>query len=95
MEENIKKALDFEFQDMDIGKTTPRKYLKALLFRLYDREEGFSGKRPFGNSGWRGNLAEPLIVCGVIEGLADEDGWYEPKSRHEYDNALKTLIAAL
>jgi len=53
---------------------TIKDYLKELLMRLWSETEGFSGKRPFGNSGWEYELYKPLVVAGVIAGTVDEDG---------------------
>ena len=61
--------LSREFEDMNV-----RMYLCSLLTTLWDEQEGFSGKRPFGNSGWEYDLYEPLIRDGFIEGELDEDG---------------------
>lgn len=44
--------LDILMGENDAGALTVRDYLKALLRRLWLEQEGFSGKRPFGNSGW-------------------------------------------
>lgn len=38
------------------GASTVGGYLIALLRQLWQEEEGFSGKRPFGNSGWTWDL---------------------------------------
>ena len=48
-------ALSVEFYCEDLDETlTVKDYLKTLLHTLWDEEDGFSGKRPFGNSGWQG-----------------------------------------
>jgi len=39
-----------------------REYLAKLLTKLITEEEGFSGKRPFGNSGWLSDLYFPLLL---------------------------------
>jgi hypothetical protein len=45
-------ALELRF-DSDAGDNiTIRDYLRILLETLWEEGEGFSGKRPFGNSGW-------------------------------------------
>lgn len=53
---------------------TIRDYLRQLLTTLWVEKEGFSGKRPFGNSDWEYDLYFPLIQAGVIHGSVDEDG---------------------
>lgn len=54
---------------------TIRAFLHALLRGVLEQGEGFSGKRPFGDSGWEYELYEPLIRAGVIKGELDEDGY--------------------
>ncbi len=49
----------------DAGVDTVRDYLKALLLRVWTEEEGFSGKRPFGNSGWKNEVYDALIRGGA------------------------------
>lgn len=67
-------ALGLRF-DSDAGDNgTVRQYLYALLSTLWDEQEGFSGKRPFGNSGWDYDLYKPLIKAGYMDGKLDEDG---------------------
>ncbi len=95
-QDKIALALDTEFECSDLGGvTTPRKYLKELLTTLLDLGESFSGKRPFGNSGWQNALATPLILAGAIEGDIDEDGYAEPANDLEYCDALAALVEAL
>ncbi len=59
----------------DVGDTTIAGYLKELLLALWADGEGFSGKRPFGNSGWEYDLYVPLIEAGVVDGSLDSDGY--------------------
>lgn len=59
---DIQAVLSCPLEENDSGAYTVKGYLKALLFTLWDEDEGFSGKRPFGNSGWECDLTEPLIV---------------------------------
>jgi hypothetical protein len=92
--DKISAALDTKFDSMDLGEVTARQYLKRLLNDLLMKGECFSGKRPFGNSGWEHDLAKPLILAGVIEGSI-EDGYAEPAVDDEYTEALKALVEAL
>lgn len=66
--------LRFECRDLD-REVSIREYLRELLSALWHDGECFSGKRPFGNSGWEYDLYLPLIVAGVIGGNLDEDGY--------------------
>jgi hypothetical protein len=61
---------------------TVRGYLVELLRRLWVEGEGFSGKRPFGDSGWEYDLYEPLVKAGLVAGATlDEDGFLFDLSR--------------
>lgn len=59
--------LDIKMQENDAGADTVKEYLIALLLNVWSEEEGFSGKRPFGNSGWKYEIYEALAVAGAIE----------------------------
>lgn len=77
MKTNLKEALNIRF-DSDAGDNiTIRDYLRILLETLWDEGEGFSGKRPFGNSGWEHELYRPLVKHGFVRGTLDEDGYIE------------------
>ena len=82
--------LKFYCDDLD-GEVTIRQYLHRLLWTLWQEDEGFSGKRPFGNSGWQGSLAKPLIVAGVIDGSIADEGYIEDYD----DDALTTEVYKL
>ena len=78
------------------GTLTVRQYLRALLDKLWDEDESFDSKRPFGNSSWVYDLYDPLSRAGFISGL-NLDGDYAPTSKelqlaHAY---VKDLIAAV
>lgn len=72
---SLNDALEVRF-DSDAGDDlTVRQYLHALLSALWREGECFSGKRPFGNSGWEHELYAPLAKAGFIDlGVVDEDG---------------------
>ena len=73
-----REILDLEMDgENDAGATSIREYLKALLEELFRKGEGFSGKRPFGNSGWEYDLFKPLIKAGAVEGKFDGDGYLD------------------
>ena len=62
-----KAALDIPLPDNDAAAKTVREYLSILLSTLWEQEQGFDSKRPFGNSGWKYELTEPLIDAGRVE----------------------------
>jgi hypothetical protein len=74
-EKTLSDALDLRF-DSDAGDDmTVRQYLHELLHVLWEKQESFDGKRPFGNSGWHHDLYGPLAKAGFIDlGPLDEDG---------------------
>lgn len=81
---NVQMSREFE------GMTV-RDYLRSLLTELWDKREEFSGKRPFGNSGWEYDLYEPLVRDGFIEGLMAEGRIYEiddPRMAHAFVSDL-------
>lgn len=97
------EALDLRFDDPDTGENmTIREYFRLLLTTLYEEGEGFSGKRPLGNSGWDTNLEAVLIQHGCIAGEVthieeDGDDYWEVEDV-EYDVYLafvKSMIAAM
>lgn len=81
------QILDLEIGDNDSGASTVRGYLVALLRVLWVEEEGFSGKRPFGNSGWQhADCAEAFVRAGFVDGVihepTEDEDWTEVE---EYD----------
>jgi len=87
-EKQLRKALrvKFNFEDETI---TVREYLHKLLETLWIEGEGFSSKRPFGNSGWENDLIIPLVQAGFIEGkfsdvLLDEESYLESFNQDGY-----------
>ena len=70
-----KSILDLPMRENDSGEDTVKGYLTALLWELWWEEESFSGKRPFGNSGWKHDLYQTLIEFKFVEGEIDADGY--------------------
>ena len=68
-------VLSYPMQDNDAGAINIADYLHTLLWELWRQGEEFSGKRPFGNSGWECDLYKPLIQGGFVKGELDEDGY--------------------
>jgi len=74
--EMVQKVLDSDFYAFDIDEAlTVREYLSRLLLTLLEKGECFSGKRPFGNSGWENFLLVPCVRAGAIQGEID---MYDP-----------------
>lgn len=78
-EEQAKAILDLPMDPdrNDAKASSVRGYLKTLLRNLMRDGEGFSGKRPFGNSGWQSEIHMPLIKAKLVRGKFDEDGYIE------------------
>ena len=91
----MSKILDLPMDDNDAKAATVRDYLKALLATLWERDEGFSGKRPFGNSGWKYDLYLPLIKAGIVTGKLDHEGFVEEVAEAEADELIAKAIAEL
>jgi hypothetical protein len=93
------QVLGLPLPSNDAGAATVRGYLIELLAELWKEEEGFSGKRPFGNSGWQYELYTPMGRAGMIDGLTlDEDGYvdqFPPGSRRAADALILAAIRAL
>lgn len=87
MDELSAAVLQTKMDTNDSGAETVGDYLRALLRNVWQEEEEFSGKRPFGNSGWQSEVYNALVKAGLLEG--DEDG---PIS---YDDAEKLILDAI
>ena len=86
-----KDILALPMQDNDARAATIKDYLIALLRKLWADGESFSGKRPFGNSGWDQDLTIPLVVAGVIDGTMDEDGYIDNANYNQANAAIEAL----
>lgn len=89
------QVLDLPLEENDARAATVRGYLIELLATLWREQEGFSGKRPFGNSGWDGELLMPLIRAGFVGGTIDEDGYLGDISREGEQKAQALILAAI
>ena len=89
------QILDIEFRSKDLRKKiTVRKFLVQLLMTLWDEEESFSGKRPFGNSGWKSDLEIALIRAGAVAGTIVH-GFVDDIDYDAFDKAIHAAIKAL
>lgn len=89
---NYEDILKIKF-DSDAGNNiTILDYFKELLITLWTEKEGFSGKRPFGNSGWEYDLYKPLIQHGYINGNLDEHGYIENVDEESANKLVLELI---
>lgn len=88
--------LALEFTSGDLSQTiTVQGYLLALLAQLWEEEEGFSGKRPFGNSGWKYDVYGALVKAGVVTGVLDADGYVDTCDHDAADTVIRACIHSL
>lgn len=85
--------LDLKMEENDAGAETIRDYLKALLMSVIEEEESFSGKRPFGNSGWKWELYQALIVHKAIKGKLDADGCIDECDEYKAEKLIRKAIS--
>ena len=93
--EQIRQVLDLDLGQNDSGAPTVRGYLVALLTTLWTEEDEFSGKRPFGNSGWQYDFAPAVIRAGLVEGALDEDGYVDTLDNATLNRLVLAAIASL
>jgi len=86
------EILNIKVIDGDGSQTTIKEFLFLLMSTLWRKEEGFSGKRPFGNSGWKHAIYEALVRENVIDGVIDEDGYVESIDQILADCKVQKLI---
>ena len=80
-------ALEVRF-DSDAGNDlTVRQWLAQLLSMVWEEEESFSGKRPWGNSDWQYPLHEALARAGFFEYGPCSDGDYYNPSQEQIQHA--------
>lgn len=80
------------------GLTTIGDGLRATFLALWDQGDDFSGKRPFGNSGWRNLFVTSLVAAGMIHGTIDPDGCLErldPGEGQRADDSIRAAIESL
>ena len=90
------EILDLPMEPNESGATNVRGYLVALLSTLWAEGEGFSGKRPFGDSGWKCDLYHPLVAAGLVR--AHPNGCWgvvHDDDRRAADQLIREAIGAL
>ena len=50
------------------GGATMKEFLRDILLDLWDQEEMFDPKRPWGESNWKFDLYIPLVNAGFVDG---------------------------
>lgn len=72
----------------DADAETVREYLAALACQVWIEGEGFSGKRPFGNSDWYHDLQMACWLAGYVPGPRPEDGYGFTREQSELIDRL-------
>lgn len=80
--------------DNDSGASTVRGYLVELLATVWREEEGFSGKRPFGNSDWQWEVYASLVKAGLLDGSV-KDGYLDDVDESAGAELILAAIRAL
>lgn len=87
-----KQILDLPMTKNDARAKTVGEYFRNLLITLWVEGEGFSGKRPFGNSGWEYDIYKPLIKAGALKGELDGDGYVDKVDKEMAHKLVKRLL---
>lgn len=77
---------------MDVEGTSLRVMLKDLLTMVLLQGEEFSGKRPWGDSGWEFDIYRAMVLNGFIKGAVDEYGDIYNYSLAEGDELLMRCV---
>lgn len=93
--ETIQQLLALELPPNDSGASTVRGYLTALLTAIWREQEGFSGKRPFGNSGWDYDVYGPMVKAGFVRGRLDADGYIDSLDEATAERLILAAIEAM
>jgi hypothetical protein len=89
------QILSLPMDKNDAKADTIGQYLIRLSQQCWFEEEGFSGKRPFGNSGWVHELAKALIKAEAIDGELDEDGYIDDYSGVQLNKTINEVYEFL
>ena len=89
------EILALPMQPNDAEAATIHDYLRALLRALWDEGESFSGKRPFGNSGWEYDIFCALIAGGALLGTLDDHGFCEEVDPIAGRKLIQSVITTL
>ena len=88
-------AIPMDKEVNDAEASTIKEYLIKLLLDLWEKGEGFSGKRPFGNSGWEYELYLPLLKAGAVNGKLDPEGYIQEVDTDAASALVFSAIEAL
>ena len=91
------EILDLPMEPNESGADSIRGYLVELVATVWREGEGFSGKRPFGDSGWQSELYKPLVTAGLVRAHPNGCGWggIHPDDRKAASQLIQAAIYAL
>lgn len=89
------EILSIKLDKNDADAETIGQYLFSLTRKVWQEEEDFDGKRPFGNSGWTDDIVHALILNGVLRGELDEYGRIDDYDRLELNILMGDLFSFL
>lgn len=89
------QLLHLPIGDNDANAATVGEYLGLLLSTLWLQQEGFSGKRPFGNSDWTTPVYLAMGKAGLTNFTLDEDGYIEDFSSDDEIRADELILQAI
>ncbi len=69
-----RRVLDLPLPPNEPEADTVRDYLVCLVDAVWTQYDHFSGKRPFGTSGWKWDIYPALVKAGLIAGQLDSAG---------------------
>jgi hypothetical protein len=87
----VQDILNLPMQENDASADTIGDYLQELLSSLWEEGDGFSGKRPFGNSNWESELYHTLVMHEIIQGEII-DGYLESYDEKKGYKIIKEAI---
>lgn len=73
----VHEILHLPMGENDADAATVGEYLGLLLSTLWLQDEGFSSKRPFGNSDWKWAVYKAMVKAGFVPGTVYEEDGYE------------------
>lgn len=95
MHPSDQQILDTPVSANNSGASTVRGYLVAIVAAVWDRGSDFSGKRPFGSSGWYFDIYTALAKAGHICATFDENDYIDEISDVERDKADSMISSAI
>ena len=91
----IEDVLKFVYSGRDLGECSIRYYLVELAKQCWIKEDGFNGKRPFGNSGWQWDIYFALAEGGFVDGQKDEDGNWDNVDQRKAEEIILACFEKL